>query len=227
MCPAAADGEEEAGPGVSGRTGEAGGESDGGGTDQPRKRKAVRFEQYDDKAFEDLMRMQEVRAVIERELRVDGLCVESQSLPTVTCVCGVCALEFIVLVHSCAPDHVGWDGARSQHCTVGAKSCGGMTWCVVDTGVALRFQQAQYRRKARGQSKWFPRNAADTSCVLCAACCVPSLGFTHAGCVSLQDHLKNQGNKPTTSTGRRGRPPVPRPKEPEQQGEGAQGAEQM
>lgn len=46
---------------------------------------------------------------------------------------------------------------------------------------------------------------------------------THASCVHLQDHLKNQGNKPTTSTGRRGRPPVPRPKEPEQQGWVGQG----
>jgi hypothetical protein len=54
--PAAAD--EEVGPGVSGRTG-AGGESD---ADQPRKRKSVRFEDYDDQAFEDLMKMQEVGA---------------------------------------------------------------------------------------------------------------------------------------------------------------------
>jgi hypothetical protein len=60
-APCAAD-EEEAGPGASGRTGAAA-DSDGGGTDQPkeRKRKAVRFEQYDDQAFEELMRMQEVR----------------------------------------------------------------------------------------------------------------------------------------------------------------------
>lgn len=59
-CRCAAD-EEEAGPGASGRTG-AGADSDGGGTDQAkeRKRKAVRFEQYDDQAFEELMRMQEV-----------------------------------------------------------------------------------------------------------------------------------------------------------------------
>lgn len=55
--------EEEAGLGASGRTGAAA-DSDGGGTDQPkeRKRKAVRFEQFDDQAFEELMRMQEEHA---------------------------------------------------------------------------------------------------------------------------------------------------------------------
>lgn len=59
VVPAAAD--DEGGPGVSGRTGGAGGDSD---ADQPRKRKSVRFEDYDhdDQAFEDLMKMQEVGA---------------------------------------------------------------------------------------------------------------------------------------------------------------------
>jgi hypothetical protein len=99
VCPAAADGEEEAGPGASGRTGNeaAGGESDGGGTDQPRKRKAVRFEQYDDKAFEDLMRMQEVRP------RGPGLWTQGVQSTHGVCRCGVCIGFLVVLVHSCAP----------------------------------------------------------------------------------------------------------------------------
>jgi len=44
---------------VSGRAG-AGADSDGAGTDQPRERKRVRFEEFDDDGFEDLLRRQEV-----------------------------------------------------------------------------------------------------------------------------------------------------------------------
>lgn len=71
LCCAADD---EGGPTASGRTG-AGADSDGGdGEPRERKRKAVRFEQYDDQAFEALMKMQEV-------CHVQG--VEAQDAPRV------------------------------------------------------------------------------------------------------------------------------------------------
>lgn len=50
--------DDEGVPEVSGRAG-AGADSDGAGTDQPRERKRVRFEEFDDDGFEDLLRRQE------------------------------------------------------------------------------------------------------------------------------------------------------------------------
>lgn len=64
---------------MSGRAG-AGADSDGAGTDQPRERKRVRFEEFDDDGFEDLLRRQEVSLLQHTLHGCQGICQHTASV---------------------------------------------------------------------------------------------------------------------------------------------------